>query len=79
LRDTLSIDHLSQRLGSEKADFDSVIFAVFANLFMQIGIDGDDCLLVFGFHGFCSLHCFIAASIAARSVGQSDGLIPIFP
>jgi hypothetical protein len=52
LRDTLSIDHLAQRLGSEKADLDSVLFAVLANLFMQIGINGDYCLLVFGFHGF---------------------------
>lgn len=31
------------------------------------------------FHSLWSLHCFTAASIAARSVGQSDGSIPIFP
>ena len=51
-RDTLLIQQLSQRLGSEKADLDSILFAIPANLFVECCVDGDYCVLLFGFHSF---------------------------
>ena len=60
-RDTLLIQQLSQRLGGEKADLNSVLFAVLANLFVECCVDGDYCVLLFGFHGFrvsCLMYLF---------------------
>jgi hypothetical protein len=37
------------------------------------------CFFVPAFHGFKSLHCFIASSIALRIIGHSSGLMLILP